>query len=133
MTSALQLPEMDLSALPEDTCTKCGACCANFRVSFYGKETDAAEGGCVPGEYTQRVDEWRVCMRGTQSAPIRCVALEGTVGEFARCAIYDRRPSPCRRFGLRWKAGRWFADAERLRRCNAARRHWRLPPIPGRG
>lgn len=129
MTSVDQHPGKELGALPEDTCTRCGACCANFRVSFYWRETDAAEGGQVPEQFTQRLDEWRVCMRGTLAAPLRCVALEGTVGDFVRCAIYERRPSPCRHFGLRWENGRWIADAERLRRCNAARKHWHLPAI----
>jgi Fe-S-cluster containining protein len=37
-------------------------------------------------------------MRGTDAAPPRCVALEGEIGQAVACAIYLRRPSPCRDF-----------------------------------
>jgi Fe-S-cluster containining protein len=122
-------PDTNSLALPSDICTQCGACCANYRVAFYWQETDAAPGGEVPDSYTEKLDDWRVCMIGTRQKPVRCTALQGEIGVFVRCAIYDRRPSPCRHFGLQWEDGHWTLDNEQLKRCNTARKRWRLAPI----
>lgn len=74
-------------------CTTCGACCAYFRVSFYWGEIDAFG---LPDDLVEQAAPFTACMRGTKSAPARCVALAGHVGEAAHCAVYERRPSPCR-------------------------------------
>lgn len=37
-------------------------------------------------------------MRSSDAAPLPCIALEGEIGKRVRCAIFDRRPSPCRDF-----------------------------------
>lgn len=79
-------------------CLTCGACCANFRVSFYWAEADPFLGGAVPVELTERISATRVAMQGTNGADPRCVALEGNVGCGVACRIYDQRPSPCREF-----------------------------------
>lgn len=76
-------------------CLHCGACCAHFRVAFHWLEADPEHGGQVPAELTEPLDRHRLAMRGTQSRQPRCVALAGPVGA-ARCAIYERRPGPCR-------------------------------------
>lgn len=77
-------------------CLQCGACCAIFRVAFHWSETDAFSGEGVPRELTVALDPHRVAMRGTDGCSPHCAALHGKVGESVSCAIYDRRPSPCR-------------------------------------
>lgn len=62
-------------------------------------------------------------MKGTEAIPPRCVALEGTVGDTVRCAIYDRRPSPCRNFKPS------FENGKREERCDQARIAMGLEPL----
>lgn len=81
-------------------CQTCGACCANFRVSFYWGEADDAPGGIVPAQLTEAVSPHLRCMKGTASNPVRCVALVGEVGKRVSCSIYPQRPSPCREFDV---------------------------------
>lgn len=107
----------------EELCLNCGACCANFRVSFHWSEADPAQGGEVPPLLTVAVDPYRVAMRGTEARPVRCAALQGEVGSCVACTIYAQRPSPCRDFGLSW------ADGVRNERCDQARAAWGLPPL----
>ena len=74
---------------------RCGACCAAFRVDFHLSERGAEgvpEALCVP------VTTTLYRMHGTDTAPPRCVALTGEIGREVSCAIYVRRPSPCRDF-----------------------------------
>lgn len=79
-------------------CIECGACCASFRVSFYWGETNAHDNGSVPIELTTPISPHHVCMKGTEQKPVRCIALEGTVGERVACSIYGLRSSTCRQF-----------------------------------
>lgn len=103
-------------------CQSCGACCAFFRVSFYWAEGQAG-GGVVPDRLTEKVNNHLNCMRGTQSKPVRCVALLGDVGKHVACTIYESRPSPCREFTSN-------ADhPERNPDCDRARAHYGLPPL----
>lgn len=81
-------------------CLSCGACCASFRVSFYWAETDAHPGGSVPETLTVPVTPHRVAMRGTELQPVRCIALQGSVGEDASCGIYAQRSTTCREFSF---------------------------------
>ncbi|HEX5337088.1 MAG TPA: YkgJ family cysteine cluster protein [Gallionella sp.] len=81
-------------------CQTCGACCAHFRVSFYWAEADDAPGGIVPAELTEAVSPHLRCMKGTASKPARCVALEGEVGKWVSCTIYQQRSSTCREFDV---------------------------------
>jgi Fe-S-cluster containining protein len=88
----------------DNPCTRCGACCASFRVDFSRAERED-EGGLVPAGLTVDLNE-RLCrMRGTDHARPRCAALIGSVGVRARCGIYEWRPSPCREFGSRAPLG----------------------------
>lgn len=96
-------------------CQACGACCTNFRVSFYLGETDAAPGGSVPAQLTEAVTPLLRCMKGTGSKPVHCIALEGEVGKRVSCSIYAQRPSPCREFDV------FEADGSPDPRCAALR------------
>ena len=107
----------------EDICLNCGACCAQFRVSFHWSEADPDQGGEVPPALTISIDPYRVAMRGTETRPVRCVALQGEVGGCVACAIYAQRPSPCREFAVSWASG------VRNERCEQARAAWGLPPL----
>ncbi len=111
----------------ENPCLTCGACCAFFRVSFYWREADAAQGGSVPPELTGDADGFRRYMLGTDRRNPRCVALQGAVGTLVSCAIYERRPSPCREFGIDWHGG--MTPPGELDRCNHARAAYGLPPL----
>ncbi|SFT70176.1 hypothetical protein SAMN05192562_1011579 [Kosakonia arachidis] len=103
-------------------CMSCGACCAYFRVSFYWAEADDA-GGSVPAQLTEQLTPLLRCMCGTNQKQSRCVALEGTPGESARCSIYEGRPSPCREFAMSGESG------EVNEACDRARARYGLAPL----
>ncbi|MDO8934229.1 MAG: YkgJ family cysteine cluster protein [Rhodocyclaceae bacterium] len=117
------VPEVKTTAVTP--CTTCGACCATYRVSFGREELDESPGGCVPAGLIEKIDDKGVCMQGTGSRNPRCVALRGRIGERAECAIYDRRPSPCRAFAREAAFG--HGDTS----CGDARRLHGLPPLEG--
>ena len=104
-------------------CLQCGACCAVFRVSFYWSEAEPFLGGSVPAELTEPVNPQRVAMRGTTCSPVRCVALQGQVGEAVSCNIYPQRPTPCRELGP------WDAAGQPDEKCTRARAAHQLPPL----
>lgn len=104
-------------------CLRCGACCAFFRVSFYWSETEQFLGGGVPPELTEPINPYRVAMLGTLSAPVRCVALEGVIGEQTNCSIYERRASPCRELEP------WDEEGQPTEKCTKARAAHNLPPL----
>ncbi|MDI4635588.1 YkgJ family cysteine cluster protein [Pelomonas sp. V22] len=79
------------SPASSNPCLNCGACCANFRVSFYW-----AEGEGLPDELVERLTPIMACMRGSNSRAPRCAALQGEVGDAVGCTVYAHRPSPCR-------------------------------------
>lgn len=110
-------------------CQSCGACCAYFRVSFYWSEAEPKLGGTVPVELTEQLDGFRACMKGTDQKHPRCVALEGTIGQAVNCTIYEKRPTPCREFGVDWVDGMLVFSAADLERCTQARAKWGLPPL----
>lgn len=86
-------------------CLTCGACCTQYRVAFHWMESDEAIAGGVPAALTERLDPHRLCMRGTYSTPIRCVALEAEIGVYSRCSIHPNRPSVCREVDASWENG----------------------------
>lgn len=104
-------------------CQSCGACCASYRVSFPCYEVDDLPGGQVPAALVESVGPHIVCMRGTAAAPVRCVALRGTLGNAVSCAIYEFRPSACQEFAPLAALGR--GDEA----CNEARRRHGLPEL----
>lgn len=106
-------------------CTSCGACCATFRVAFRGHELDRAGGGRVPAHLAVSLGGDAYCMRGTDTASPRCLALLGQIGSTVSCSIYPHRPSACREFAP--TAARGQGDPS----CGDARRRHGLPPLPG--
>ncbi|MDT3669222.1 MAG: YkgJ family cysteine cluster protein [Aromatoleum sp.] len=107
----------------DDHCTRCGACCAAFRVDFHPSELASASPGGVPDAFAVTVTTNLVRMRGTDAAAPRCVALEGRIGERVRCTLYASRPSPCRDFAPYAALG-IGEDA-----CDRARSRHGLPPL----
>ncbi len=77
-------------------CMTCGACCTQYRVAFHWMESDEVTPGGVPHQLTEVLDPHRLCMRGTHSKPVRCVALDAQIGVYSRCTIHPNRPSVCR-------------------------------------
>jgi len=109
-------------AADDNPCTRCGACCAAFRVDFAVEELESRFGR-VPDGLTVELTDSTCRMRGTDHAQPRCAALVGTVGVQAHCGIYEWRPSPCREFGLLAPLGR--GDEA----CSRARARHGLPPL----
>lgn len=104
-------------------CLTCGACCAFYRASFYWAETEEGTAGGVPVALTEKMDEYRVLMRGTRGANPRCVALQGTIGSAVYCSIYPSRSSICRSFSPSWENGLHNP------RCDKARAAWGMAPL----
>lgn len=92
-------------------CQTCGACCANYRVSFYWGEGEALG---IPEDMTAKVNDFYSCMKGTEQKPVRCIALNGEVGTSVACQIYDKRSSTCQSVQI--------GDEH----CNKARQAWGL-------
>jgi Fe-S-cluster containining protein len=76
-----------------------------------------------PRHWSNPIGPHLACMRGTGNAPIRCVALRGTIGVSVSCAIYEFRPSACREFAPLAALGR--GDEA----CNEARRRHGLADL----
>ena len=104
-------------------CLRCGACCAYFRVSFYWAESVPFLDGRVPAELTEPLNPHRLAMKGTLSPPLRCVALDGTIGDCVSCTIYPDRPSPCSELEP------WDAHGQPDEKCSRARAAHGLPPL----
>ncbi len=104
-------------------CITCGACCAYYRASFYWAEADANSGGTVPVELTEKLNDFRRVMRGTNQEAPRCVALLGEIGVSVGCSVYELRSSVCRDFDMSWVNG------IHNERCDQARIAWGLEPL----
>ena len=104
-------------------CLSCGACCAYFRASFYWAESTAANESGVPVELTDKLNDFRLVMKGTDCSRPRCIALTGVIGERVACAIYAQRSSVCRAFDAAW------LNNEPNERCDRAREAWGLAPL----
>jgi uncharacterized protein len=105
-------------------CLDCGACCAFFRASFYWAESDLASEGGVPSELTEKLNDFRMVMKGTTGSCPRCIALKGNIGDRVYCSIYESRASVCRDFQPAWLNG------EPNEQCDNARAKWGLVPLP---
>lgn len=106
----------------DNACTRCGACCASFRVDFALDELQS-EGGCVPDGLALPLSGRLARLRGTDHTPPRCAALVGRIGQRVECGIHEWRPGPCRDFGLRAPQG--IGDEA----CDRARARHGLPPL----
>ncbi|MCJ7603324.1 MAG: YkgJ family cysteine cluster protein [Desulfobulbaceae bacterium] len=104
-------------------CLDCGACCAFFRASFYWAESDLATEGGVPAELTEKLNDFRMVMQGTNGSSPRCIALTGIIGKKVYCNIYEKRASVCRDFQPAWLNG------EPNERCGKARAQWGLQEL----
>lgn len=104
-------------------CLTCGACCAFFRASFYWAETEAGSPGGVPDHLTEKINDFRVQMKGTRGLQPRCIALTGEIGKNVACGIYEQRSSVCRAFQPSLLDGVVNED------CNRARAAHGLGPV----
>lgn len=75
----------------QDACLSCGACCAYFRVSFYW-----SEGEVMPQDWIEPLTPVYSCMKGTNRAEPRCIALSGEIGQQVACTMYEQRSSSCK-------------------------------------
>lgn len=104
-------------------CLECGACCAYYRASFYWAEADDVTEGGVPVAMTNRLNDFRRVMKGTDRNIPHCIALMGIIGKLVHCAIYEQRSSICREFPAAWENG------QPNERCDKARAAWGLAPL----
>jgi Fe-S-cluster containining protein len=104
-------------------CTRCGACCALYRVTFPGENSETECSSAVPIELTIKVDRKQRGMKGTYNSSPRCVALRGEIGSSVSCSIYNTRPAPCRIFKVSWE------DGEESEKCARAREFWGMKPL----
>ncbi len=104
-------------------CLDCGACCAFYRASFYWTESDLASEEGVPAELTEKLNDFRMVMKGTNGPAPRCISLMGIIGKKVFCNIYEHRSSVCRDFQPAW------LDGIPNERCDKAREHWGLPAL----
>jgi Fe-S-cluster containining protein len=104
-------------------CLRCGACCASYRVAFHWSEAQPANPDGVPAAMVSPLRRHELQMRGTELAPMRCVALAGRIGVDGHCTIYPQRPSPCRALAPAWENG------EGSPQCDRARASHGLPPL----
>ena len=104
-------------------CTTCGACCAYFRVSFYGGECDDSPWGTVPVELTEPLTHSSQAMKGTNQEKPRCIALTGEIGKCVGCSIHPLRATVCREFPPSCEGGIHNPDCDRARAAHG------LPPL----
>lgn len=104
-------------------CLSCGACCANFRVSFHWSETTLATPDGVPQELTETISSHHNCMKGTNQKKPHCIALQGEVGQQVYCTIYNQRSSTCRDFDIVDEQGQINPQ------CTKARAAYQLLPV----
>lgn len=104
-------------------CLECGACCAFFRASFYWGESSELQENGVPIELTDKLNDFRLVMKGTNRSQPWCIALKGIIGKAVFCAIHPRRSSICRDFIPSWENG------EPNKRCDQSRAIWGMAPL----
>lgn len=108
-------PAFPWDNVDNNPCKSCGACCAFFRVSFYGGECDDSPWGTVPVDLTEPLTHHRRTMKGTLGKNIRCLALNGEIGKKVDCSIHSLRPSVCRDFHPSWENGVHNPECDRAR------------------
>lgn len=113
----------EMSHMRFNPCLSCGACCAFYRASFYWTEVSDFTPGGVPLEMTEKLNDFRLVLKGTSGSNPRCIALNGVIGRRVACSIYQRRASVCRDFEPAWQKG--VANPA----CDKARKAWGLAPL----
>ncbi len=78
----------------------------------------------MPAHLTEKVTPFLRAMAGTHPIPLRCVALQGEIGQSVGCSIYSHRPSPCREFSV------WLEDGRPNPACTKVRAKIGLPELP---
>lgn len=106
-------------------CLACGACCATYRITLPRCDLDSHPGGWVPAHLAEPYTPTTAAMREATDTPNRCIALAGSVGHDAKCAIYPQRPAACSEFAPFATLG--IGDDA----CNEARRRHGLAPLGG--
>ena len=76
-----------------------------------------------PVELTDKLNDFRLVMRGTNRERPWCIALTGIIGKAVHCSIHPQRASVCRDFIPSWQQG------EANERCDQARALWGLAPL----
>ena len=104
-------------------CLTCGACCAYYRASFYWAESDLSQPQGVPHGLTEKLNDFRLVMKGSSGTRPRCIALMGIIGKKVHCSIYTQRASVCRDFPPSWENG------IHNERCDKARLAWNMSPL----
>jgi hypothetical protein len=113
---------IDMPSDDSNPCLNCGACCSHFRISFYHSELDYHPSGQVPDKLAVKVNDTFACMQGTIDGG-RCVALQGEIGKQISCAIYENRPSPCRKYAV------WEEDGTPNHQCQTLRKQIGIVPL----
>lgn len=73
-------------------CQKCGACCS-YKWSWPVLKRDKSDASEIPKEMIR--DDYPL-MKTDECG--RCIALEGSVGCFVGCRVYEVRPDACKAF-----------------------------------
>lgn len=103
--------------MSQHPCLSCGACCAFQRVLFHRDHVEPT--GLVPAWLVvPAASPNHVRARGTVGPDPRCVALDGEVGQRARCTIYERRPPPCRDYAASYEDGTQNPWCDRAREAH---------------
>lgn len=75
-------------------------------------------------ELTEEAGPHKLRMKGTnQKKALRCIALEGQIGQEVGCKIYSRRATPCHEFSASYENG------QHNPRCDLARHGHGLEPL----
>lgn len=108
----------DLPLDDTNPCQGCGLCCKQFRISFYHGEL-ACQGGQVPSDMVVKINDFMVCMKGSESGNHRtgCQAQRSD----GMCSIYANRPSVCREYLV------WDEQGQPNPRCQQLRQQAGIP------
>lgn len=103
-------------------CQTCGACCTIYSVQFDPSEL-TKDPYNVPAKLTFKMSKDVLAMKSRVPGSTRCVALDGNLGRYVSCGIYNNRPSPCRKFMASYENG------IQNPRCDDSRRKRGMKPL----
>ena len=104
-------------------CLECDACSTGYRASFCRAESILVQPNGVPIKMTDKLNDFRLVMKGSNDLRPRCIALMGFIGKKVHCSIYTQRAAVCSYFHALWENG---IPNEC---CDRARLAWGLPAI----